>query len=85
MCSCAFADSSFYSIFFAPVGFNGTLEFLHLFKVSMDFQKSNMDIVIARIYELDTFYVQRYRSGEGRISYQTQIGTYSKTGIGHLR
>jgi hypothetical protein len=52
-------DSSFYSIFFAPVGFNGTLEFLHLFKVSMDFQKSNMDIVIARIYELDTFYVQR--------------------------
>jgi hypothetical protein len=25
------------------------------------------------------------RLGEGRISYQTQIGTYSKTGIGHLR
>jgi hypothetical protein len=24
------------------------------------------------------------RSEEGRISYQTQIGTYSKTGIGHL-
>jgi hypothetical protein len=25
------------------------------------------------------------RSEEGRISYQTQIATYSKTGIGHLR
>jgi hypothetical protein len=54
-----FADSSFYSFFLAPVGFNGTLEFLHLFNVSMNFQKSNMDIVIVRIYELDTFYVQR--------------------------
>ncbi len=54
-------------IFFAPVGFNGTLESLHLFKVSMDFQKSNMDIVIVRIYELDTFYVQIGQRKEGLV------------------
>ncbi len=49
-----------FTYFFCPSWiFNGTLEFVHLFKVSIHIQKSNMDIVIVRIYELDTFYVQR--------------------------